>query len=85
MCAEVTIVQKINESLREHGMKIINFKKFIKLLTNKQQELYENAKTCYICKVKFEENIFQIKNIVKSEIIIITQVNTEVLHIVYII
>ena len=40
MCAEVTIVQKINESLREHGMKIINFKKFIKLLTNKQQELY---------------------------------------------
>ena len=65
MCAEVTIVQKINESLREHGMKIINFKKFIKLLTNKQQELYENAKTCYICKVKFEENIFQIKKYCK--------------------
>ena len=65
MCAEITIVQKINESLREHGMKIINFKKFMKLLTKKQQELYENAKTCYICNVKFKENILQIKKYCK--------------------
>ena len=32
-------------------MKIINFeKKKIKLLTKEQQESYENAKICYICK-----------------------------------
>ena len=27
----------------------------MKLLTNKQQELYENAKMCYICKETFED------------------------------
>ena len=43
------------EFLREHSMKIINFKKKkMKLLTNEQQESYENAKICYICKEKFE-------------------------------
>ena len=26
----------------------------MKLLTKEQQESYENAKICYICKVKFE-------------------------------
>ena len=39
------------EVKRQHEMKIINFdKKEIKLLTNKQQESYENAESCYICK-----------------------------------
>ena len=39
------------ESLREHGMKIINFKnKKFKLLTKEQQESYENARICYVCK-----------------------------------
>ena len=43
------------ESLREHAMKIINFReKKMKLLTKKQQESYENAKICCICKEKFE-------------------------------
>ena len=27
----------------------------MKLLTDQQQELYENAKICYICKEKFED------------------------------
>ena len=27
----------------------------MKLLTNKQQESYENAKFCYICKEKLED------------------------------
>ena len=37
-------------------MQIIGFKKKIMtLLTNKQQELYENAKICYICKEMFED------------------------------
>ena len=39
-------------------MKIISFKKKkMKLLTKEQQESYENAKICYICKEKFE-NIY---------------------------
>ena len=43
------------EYLREHVMKIINSKKNkMKLLTKKQHETYENAKMCYICKEKFE-------------------------------
>ena len=43
------------ESLREHTMKIINFKKKkMKLLTKEQQESCKNAKICYICKEKVE-------------------------------
>ena len=41
--------------MREHALKIIDFKKEkMKLLAKKQQESYENAKICYICKEKFE-------------------------------
>ena len=37
-------------------MQIIGFeKKTMTLLTNEQQELYENAKFCYVCKEMFEE------------------------------
>ena len=78
----------ICESLREEPMKIINLKKkTMKLLTNKQQEVYENAKNCYICKEKIniKVNLSKIKNIVKLEIIVIIRVNTEVLRIVYVI
>ena len=42
------------EFIREHAMEVINVKK-IKLLTNEQQNSYENAKICYICKEKFED------------------------------
>ena len=43
-------MKKFCNSLREYAMKIINFKKKkMKLLTKNQQELYENAKICYIC------------------------------------
>ena len=42
------------ECLREHAMKIINFKKKkMKFLKKEQEEPYENAKICYICKRKF--------------------------------
>ena len=49
---EVKIIGKIFcESLKEHAMKIINFKKKkMKSLTKEQQELYENAQICYTCK-----------------------------------
>ena len=50
-------MKKFCESLREHAMKIINSKKRkMKLLTQEQQESYENAKICYICK-KMKMNI----------------------------
>ena len=47
-------MKKFCEFLREHAMEIINVKK-MKLLTNEQQNSYENAKICYICKQKFED------------------------------
>ena len=38
-------MKKFCESLREHAMKIINFKKKnMKLITKERQESYENAK-----------------------------------------
>ena len=46
---------KFCEFLREHAMKIINFeKKKMKLLIKEQQESYESANFCYICKENFE-------------------------------
>ena len=54
-------MKKFCEFLREHQMRIINFKKKkMKLLTKEQQKLNENAKICYICKEKFE-NIWKAK------------------------
>ena len=48
--------KKFCESLRENAMKKINFKKRkMKSLTKEQQEAYENAKICYICKDKFDK------------------------------
>ena len=50
------------ELLRKHAMKITNFKKKImKLLTKEQQESYENAKICYICQEKFQNEYFKDK------------------------
>ena len=46
--------KKYCEFLRDHAMKIINSKNNkMKLLTKEQQESYENAKICYICREKF--------------------------------
>ena len=74
------------EFLRQYAMKIINFEmKKMKLLTKEQYESYKNVKICYICKEKFENNIWKIKNIVKLEIIIILQESIEVVRIAYVI
>ena len=55
-------MKKFCESLREQIIKIINFKKKkIKLLTKEQQESYENAKICYICKEKFQNKYLKDK------------------------
>ena len=59
-------MKKFCEFLREHAMKIINFKKKkMKLLTKEQQESYENAKICYICKEKFENKYLKDKKYCK--------------------
>ena len=48
-------MKKFYESLREHVMKIINFKSNkMKLLKKEQQESYDNAKICHICQENFE-------------------------------
>ena len=55
-------MKKFCEFLREHTMKIINFKKIkVKLLTKKQQESYDSAKICYICKEKFKNRYLKDK------------------------
>ena len=43
----------------------------MKLLTEEQQESYENGKISCICKENLKINIWKIKNIVKLEIIVI--------------
>ena len=48
-------MKNICESLREHAMKMIGYKKQkMKLLKKKRQKLYEKLKICCICKKKFE-------------------------------
>ena len=57
----------------------------MKLLTKEQQESYENAKICYICKEKFENRYMKDKKYLKLEIIVIIQGNIEALRIAYVI
>ena len=54
--------KNFREFLREHAMKILNFKmKKMKLLTKEQRESYENGKICYIRKEKFENKYLKDK------------------------
>ena len=70
------------EFLKEHTMKIINFKKEkMKLLIEEQQESYEN----FICKETFENNYVKDNNIAKLEIIAIIQEDIEALSVAYVI
>ena len=78
-------VKKFCESLREHAMKIISFKKKkMKALIKEQLESYENPKICYISKEKFESKCLKGKNIIKLEIIVIIHGDIEVLSIAYV-
>ena len=59
-------MKKSFEFLRDYAMKIINFKKKkMKLLAKEQQESYENAKICYICKEKNENKYLKDKKCCK--------------------
>ena len=62
ICRGTNCMIKFCKSIREHAMTRINFKKKkMKLLTKEQQESYENAKICDICKEKFENKYFKDK------------------------
>ena len=79
-------MKKFYKSSREYAVEMIDFKKKkVRLLTNEQRESYKNAKICYICQEEFEDKYAKDKNIVKSGIITIRQVNIDVLHVAYII
>ena len=55
-------MKKFCETLREHAMKIINFKKKKNEVINKRQQgSYENAQICYICERKFENKLLKDK------------------------
>ena len=50
-------MKKFCEFLREHAMKINNFKKkTVKLSTKEPEESYKNSKICYNCKKEKFEN-----------------------------
>ena len=76
-------MKKFCEYLREHGMKIINFKgKKMRLLTNEQQKI---QKSVLFIKKNLKVNMLKIKNIVKQGTIIIILENIEMLNIAYVI
>ena len=59
-------MEKFCESVREHIMKLIDFKKkTMKLLIKEQLESEENAEICYICKETFENKYLNDKKFYK--------------------
>ena len=55
VCRGKDCIKNFCEPLREHAMKITNFKKNkMKFLTKEQGESYENEKICYTCKEQFK-------------------------------
>ena len=60
-------MKKFYEFTKSHAIKIINFKKKkMRLVTKEQQQSYENAKICYICKEKFENKYLKDKKYRKA-------------------
>ena len=79
-------VKTFCESLIEHAMKIVNFKKKkITLLTKSSRNHMKIQKPVLFVKKNLKINIWEIKNIVKLGIIVIMQGNIKVQWIAYII
>ena len=76
-------IEKFCESLREHALKIINFKRKRNKVISRNH--MKKQKSVTFVKKNLKINIFEIKNIVKLEIIVIIQGNIEVLRIAYVI
>ena len=66
-------------------MEVIKFEKKKMIPLTDEGVLIIYKKLSYICKNKLKTNMLMMKNTVELEIIVITQVNTVVLHIVYVI
>ena len=63
-------IKKFDESVREHAMKIINFKKKKKRSYQQKRSRNQekkNAKICYICQNKIEKEYVKKKKIRKVE------------------
>ena len=74
-------MKKFCKSLREYAMEIINFKKKkMKVLRKEQQESYEKAKICHICKEKFKDKKGKDKQYHKVKDYCIAQLNIEVVN-----
>ena len=79
-------MKNLCEILREHAMKIINFKKKkMKLLTKSSRNHIKMKISVIFVKKNLKINILKIKNIVKLEIISSIQKNIEVLRLAYVI
>ena len=79
-------MKKFCTSLREHTKNIIDFEKLKMLpLTEEELKSYQDAKICYICRKKSLKCLLKMKIMEKSEIIVITQLNIEAQHIVFVI
>ena len=77
-------MKKLYESLRELAMQMINFlKKDNEAINKRAAGIIE--KTVIFVNKNLKINIWKIKNIIKSEIIVIIQGNIEVLRIAYVI
>ena len=73
------------ELLRDHTMKIINFKnKKLKLLKNSSRNQMKIQKSIIFVKKTLKINISKIKYIEKREIIVVIQENLELLRIEYV-
>ena len=87
MHTEVKIFwKKFCESLREHTMEIINFKKKKKmLLTEEEHESYENVKSIKFAKNNLKINMLKIRKtkIVHLGTTVIIQINLELMHTAY--
>ena len=79
-------MKKYCESLEEHAMKIINFKKKKNEVINKRASgIMKMQKSVMFVKKNLKIIKWKIKNIVKLEVIVIIQGNIEVLYIAYVI
>ena len=74
-------MKRFCESLREHAMKIINFKKKKNEVINKRAAgiIWKMQKSVIFVKKNLKINMWKIKDFVKLEIIVITKGNIEVL------
>ena len=79
-------IKKFCESLREHAMKIINFKKKHSEAINKSSGNHMKMhKSVIFVNKNLNINLWKIKNILKLGIIVMIQGNIEVLCTVYVI